>query len=161
MVNINKKLKEVWGKLKTIKHIEVILAIAAICVIIVLYVTVTAFTDKSANAGTGAQTTSTGTQKPASADGATELETRLEAVLSKIEGAGRVSVMLTFKEVNGTIDALSGFAGLSTGGGAQEITGVVIVAEGGADMKTKLRLIQAAQTVLNVKSSAVLVLPMS
>ena len=61
----------------------------------------------------------------------TPLELRVERILGRIEGAGRVSVMITQGE--------DGAA-----------TGAVIVAEGLSDMQTYLRLQRAVATLLDL-----------
>ncbi len=61
----------------------------------------------------------------------TPLELRVERILQRIEGAGRVSAMITQGE-----------------DGA--VTGVLIVSEGLSDMKTYLRLQRAVSALLDV-----------
>jgi hypothetical protein len=61
----------------------------------------------------------------------TPLEARVERILQRIEGAGRVSAMITQGE-----------------DGA--VTGVLIVAEGLSDMQTYLRLQRAVSALLDV-----------
>lgn len=109
-----------------------------------------------------------------------QLENKLENVLSKISGAGSVSVMITVGGAPELIVASSssektnsGFGGdgvivssdpvIVTNGGVSsplilteklpEITGVVVVAQGAKETKIKLMLLQAVQALLNVKSS--------
>lgn len=61
----------------------------------------------------------------------TELESRVERILGRVEGAGRVSVMISQE-------------------GEGDVTGVVIVAEGLSDVQTYLRLQRAVSALLNV-----------
>ena len=61
----------------------------------------------------------------------TELESRVERILGRVEGAGRVSAMVT-----------------QDGDGA--VTGVLIVAEGLADVQTYLRVQRAVSALLDV-----------
>ena len=76
--------------------------------------------------------------KPVSGGGAsgTPLETRVERILRRIEGAGRVSAMITQGE-----------------DGA--VTGAVIVAEGLSDVKTYLRLQRAVSALLDVDADRI------
>ena len=60
----------------------------------------------------------------------TELEARLERVLSAVEGAGDVRAMVTERE--------------------EKIVGVVIVAEGAGDIGVRLSLMQAARALLGI-----------
>ncbi len=61
----------------------------------------------------------------------TELESRVERILGRVEGAGRVSVMISQE-------------------GDGDVTGVVIVAEGLSDVQAYLRLQRAVSALLNV-----------
>ena len=81
----------------------------------------------------------------------TELETRLERVLSCIEGAGRVRVMIREEE-----QTLSAFAPQEE----PKAAGVVIVCEGADDMRVRLALEQAAQALLGVEYSRIQVVKM-
>ena len=66
----------------------------------------------------------------------TALESRMERVLQRIEGAGRVSAMITQDE-NGAV------------------TGVLIVADGMTDMLTYLRLQRAVSALLDVEADRI------
>lgn len=70
----------------------------------------------------------------------TELEARLERVLSAVEGAGEVRAMVS--EQNG------------------EIAGVVIVAAGAEDVGVRLSLMQAARALLDVELDQIEVIQM-
>ena len=70
----------------------------------------------------------------------TELEARLERVLSAVEGAGEVRAMVS--EKNG------------------EIAGVVIVAAGAEDVGVRLSLMQAARALLDVELDQIEVIQM-
>ena len=69
-----------------------------------------------------------------------ETEARLERVLSEVEGAGRVKVMV-FEGKDGQ-------------------TGVLVVAEGARDVSVRLRLQKAVQTVLGIDNARIDVSPM-
>ena len=70
----------------------------------------------------------------------TELEARLERVLSAVDGAGDVRAMVTERE--------------------EEIVGVVIVAEGAGQVRVRLSLMQAARALLNVDLDRIEVIEM-
>lgn len=74
-----------------------------------------------------------------------EREQQLAGILERIEGAGRVEVMI---------------AGESTGYGAETVSGAVVVAEGASDPLVRLRILQAARTALDLPSSGVEIFPM-
>ena len=80
--------------------------------------------------------------------GGTELEARLERVLSAIEGAGEVRVMIAQRETQ----EVSAFAVSQP---QQEVTGVLVVCEGARDVRVRLAIEQAAQTLLGIERSRI------
>lgn len=77
----------------------------------------------------------------------TALEKRMENVLSMIEGAGRVRVL-----VNEAAAAFSGSDG--------QAAGVLVVAEGAGDMRVKMELQRAVQALLDVEAEQIEILTM-
>lgn len=102
-------------RLKGVRHLELLLAILAIAACVLL--------------------------SGRFSSGATPLEGRMAETLSRVEGAGRVSVVLRCDE-NGTAQ------------------GAVIVAEGARDLRVMLSLQRAAQSLLGVEAARIEVLPM-
>ncbi|MGI6213207.1 MAG: hypothetical protein ACOYIQ_01475 [Christensenellales bacterium] len=134
---ISAKAKEFWEKAKTIKNIEIIIAVIAIGIVLLIY----------------ASTLSSNKIKNTSLPSANQIagegeEERLAAILSQIEGAGRVSVMITYEKNDYAAEA-------SAEAGEPKIKGVIIVAEGAQDVAVRLNLIRAAQTVLDIKSDTI------
>lgn len=82
-------------------------------------------------------------------ESSTALERRMEGVLSVIEGAGRVRVLVNQGEAAPT------FSGQSL-----QPSGVVVVAEGAGDMKVKLALQRAVQALLGVAADQIEILSM-
>ena len=78
--------------------------------------------------------------------GMTELEARLSATLSGIEGAGRVRAMVLADTEAGAFVAESG---------AQEVRGVIIVAQGAYDVGVRLSLQRAAMTLFSLPAERV------
>ena len=76
--------------------------------------------------------------KPGSGDGAsgTPLEARVERILRRVEGVGRVSAMITQGEDG-------------------DVTGAVIVAEGLSDVRTYLRLQRAVSALLDIEADRI------
>jgi len=130
------------------------------------------------------KTASVATSSISSSSSGTDLEKKLKDVLSKIEGAGEVEVMITYETSAEIVPAVSVDETTSTttsssgsNGNTSEtkststkpltvdnsvlvlvekepvIKGVIVVAEGAGDIKTKLALQRAVQTVLNIDSS--------
>ncbi len=80
--------------------------------------------------------------------GGTALEARMAQVLGKVEGAGKVHVLLRETVAASTTD------------GAQLADGAVIVAEGAGEIKVQLALQRAAKALLGVPLERIEVLKM-
>lgn len=126
----------------------------------------------------------------------TDVENRLESVLSKIRGAGKVEVMITYETGVEIVPAMSSdkesTSSESNGNNQDSLTsnqsesltpatisqsgndipivlteikpkvrGVIVIAEGAADIMVKLDLQYAVQTVLGVPASCIEVFEMS
>ncbi len=95
-----------------------------------------------------------GAQPTASDSGtADELETRLARVLSSMEGAGRVEVVIHYSQ-----PAVQTGSWLDGGGTAQtsaEPIGVVVVAEGAGNLSVRMEMARAVQTLLRLDADAV------
>lgn len=78
------------------------------------------------------------------------LERRLEAILSELNGAGEVRVMITFEYVSDT--------GAETS--ARRIGGVVVIAEGADSIRVKTDLTNAAAAALGVDHARISVFSM-
>lgn len=78
---------------------------------------------------------------PVSAE--TQLESRLESILSQIEGAGKVRVMISF-----------------CGDDGNSVRGAIVVAEGARDIGVRMELERAAATALGTELAAVNVFAM-
>lgn len=77
--------------------------------------------------------------------GMTDVEARLSATLSKIEGAGDVRAMVLMDETAGAFGEKS----------VQKFGGVIIVASGAYDLGVRLRLQQAAMTLFSLEADRV------
>ena len=91
---------------------------------------------------------------PAPTDGGRDaLEERLARVLSSMEGAGQVEVVIHYsvpaRQVSGWLD---GTSQVETQG---EPIGVVVVAEGAGNVQVRLELARAVQTLLRLDADAV------
>lgn len=91
--------------------------------------------------------------------GQTDLEKRLSHVLSSVDGAGRVEVIIHTSQGEATQTAGS-FGTLSSLAKVEEKpSGVIVVAEGASQLQVRLDLSRAVQTLLDLPASAVEVLP--
>lgn len=169
-----------FKKLKSIKHIEVILAIIVGVIIVLLYLSSSTKTKSNAQSNNQTQKYSTINEY------SKYLENDLENVLSNIEGAGNVEIMLVFDvgvelviaystETKTTVSGSGNNKSQTTvvvqtpilvnvNGKSQPIilqeklpkpTSIIVVSSGAKDANIKLNLIKAVQTILDLPSSKI------
>ncbi len=186
MDGIKRKASEIFGKIKSIKHIEIIIAVVVVALVILIFsgVKTSASAKKSADTGSTV-TTDTGTNSAS----ISEWEKKLSAILSAMDGVGKAEVMITAKSTPEKITAntLSTATSSSSNGTSSsknvtespiiinnngtsqpyvikevmpEVIGVIVVAEGADDSVTKLAIMRAVQTALKVDSSCVEIYPL-
>ena len=85
------------------------------------------------------------------------LEARLAAILTNMDGVGRVQVMI-YDE--GSVQSEGLFA-VSAGSAQTRPVGVVVVADGANDIRVRLELIRAVQTLMGLPADAVEVFQMA
>ena len=105
-------MKQVFETIKAARWLELAIAAGLVCVLIVLAL------------GSGGESA------------ASDEEARMERILSKIDGAGRVNVMLARD-------------------GAGACTGAVVVASGAEDVEVMLRLQRAVQALTKLELSQI------
>lgn len=110
-------------KLKKIKNIEFILCLFIIAIALLLYSGLT----KQSKTDTPVSSVTSASQ---SSD-----EARLSEILSAIDGAGEVNVMITQMD--------------------DKISGVLVVASGAKDLSIRLKLLEATKVALNVNADIV------
>jgi len=182
MDGLKNKLNGIVAKVKSIKHIEVIIAIVAVAIMILIFTGTKSSGNKTVATKTPADT-------KVESDLISEWERKLSTILSGIDGVGKAEVMITAKSTSEKITAnttsssttLSGNGANSTtnvttspiivanGGTSEpyvtkeimpEVMGVIVVAEGADNAVTKLSIMRAVQTALDVDSSCVEIYPM-
>ncbi len=120
-------LQKAAQKLRGARYIEWVLLTAALAALVLL------LTDAPAD----------------SAYEATALEKRMESVLSSVEGAGRVRVLVNSEDAAAVFSAGGSAAG-----------GVLVVAEGAGDILVAMELEQAVKALLGVESEQIGILTM-
>ncbi len=175
---LREKASEIFKKIKSIKHIEIIVAVIALALVMLLFGSFGS--NKNVSETVVKETTIT-------EDVITVWENKLSNVLSKIDGVGNVSVMITAKSTVEKITANTTTTAMSNNGSGQttntttspvivnnngssepyiikeimpEIMGVIVIAQGADDAVTKLSIMRAIQTVLDVDSTCVEIYPM-
>ncbi len=115
---VSKWLKAAGKKLKGTKNIQIVVAIFIIAVALIIYSGVAASKEKKTD-----QTVMTSE------------ETRLSAILSKVDGAGEVETMISSSD--------------------GKIVGVLVLAEGADSISVRIRLLEAAACALGVDKNIV------
>lgn len=172
------KLKAFYDKCKQIKHFHIYLAVAIGLVICIFYFAVN-FKKPSTQSE---QNAITSTEDYTSAvEYVNDLENKLESVLAKISGVGSVSVLIcleggfsyeyaTDKEtktsiVGGQEITVTSEKVLTVGDKPvvekkiyPEIKGVVVVAKGSENFSVKMKILEAAETILQIESENITIL---
>lgn len=112
----------IFKRIKSIKNIQIIAVVFIIAVSLIIYSTVATAKSKDS-----AQTTVSTVM--------TAEEQRLSAILSNIEGAGKVEAMITKQ--------------------GDTVMGVLVIADGASNILVRVRLVEAAATALGVNKQVV------
>lgn len=165
------KLREIIAKVKTVKHIEIIIAIIIIAVIVVAYIYISQ--DKKVN--------ETDTKS-------TALTQELQVILSKIKGVGDVEILIVYNggsiiEIASKVDKHTTVTEddgrvttvidevttpvltddgkpLIIGEKRAEIDGVMVVCEGGSISKVRVQVMQAISLLLKIDYNCINVFEM-
>lgn len=153
------KIKESYLKLKSIKNFEIIVALIIIAITLLIYFSVNENKKISSNS-----------VKSEATDSNETLERKLSDILSEIKGVGEVSVLITYNSLNieeKSIEAsstndntsslnqiLSNQANSKTNAD-NEVLGVIVVAEGGGDVRVKMNILSAVSTALDINPNSI------
>ena len=154
-------------KLKSIKHIEIIIAIVALGIMLGIYFY---SSDKPSNEGTS----------KVAADYCTKMQEDIEELVSNIKGAGKAKVVISWESsvesvlaqnVTNSGGNVSSYPQLTTGSGSTgpivvqekypKAISAVIVCQGGENASVKVNIIIAVSKLLNISSDNVIVYAMS
>ncbi len=130
---MNSFFERFFKKLKSIKHIEILIAVLFGVILLTLYLTTINNADKNSSS------TSSGYSF--------QVESKLESVLSEIDGVGNVSVMVMLEEgteLNSEI--------------VPKVNSVIVVAGGAKDYKVKLEILKACEALLNLPAENIEIL---
>ena len=135
-----KKLKEIVEKCKKIKGFEIICALVIAVIAICIYFSVNAMTGSSSKQQTQAQKQS-------------GLVGEIQDILSDIDGVGDCQVLITYKAGQDTqeVDTLNS---------TDNIQGVVVVAKGGNDVLTRIKIVNALCTLLKIDANNIQIFEM-
>ena len=140
------KSKVKWiEKLKSVKHIEIYITIVFAIILILIF-----FSSTKDTSATKAKQSSNNTTISSYVD---NIETKLEEVLSNINGASDVKVMITLDMSSVNIEdeeiKTSSFP---------DVKGVVIVAKGVENTMVKMNMLKAVQAVIDISSGRIEIL---
>ena len=175
-------MKKIWEKIKQIKHWEIYAAVIVVVIMLGIYLS----TMRSGSSGNKSKTSEVTTVTNTDSSYASQLETKLENVLSCLAGAGHVAVMV-MTDGEGTAELaydVQEKTVTQTGANGQEVTtstvdktvvnkngspvvlwtnppkivGIVVVATGASDVGVRLNLLHAVQTMLGDKNVPIQIL---
>lgn len=166
-------------KIKNIKHIEIIICIIFISLLLLIYFSGTS-SKKNAQTSTNASTNFSELSFNSSAQFIKETEAKLKSVISSINGVGQTNVMITLEsgpeiKIANTVEEKTIYQDgksqnvsiittpiIVTENGENKpiilmeilpkIKGVIIVAKGADNVKTKLDIYQAVEAIISVSS---------
>ncbi|MDE6189008.1 MAG: hypothetical protein K2G37_01810 [Clostridia bacterium] len=135
------KFKALVEKCRKIKGFEIICAIVIAVLAICVYFSVNAMMGKKESA-------------PASTDQTQEgLIGEIKTILSSIDGVGECEVLITYKYNGEDVSA-------DTLNATDNIQGVVVVAEGGQDVYTRIKITNALCTLLKIEAGNIQIFEM-
>ena len=129
------KFSGLWKRLKSIKHIEVIIAVLFALIVLLVYFSSTANPEANRqNISSNSTYTS-------------QVEAKLETLLSKIDGAGKIDVMVMCES-----------EGVQPEDQIPSIKSAVVVASGASDVFVRLEIIKAVEALLKIDAKNIEVL---
>lgn len=142
------KSKFKWvEKLKNIKHIEIYITIIFAIILILIF-----FSSTDNKTVSNSKTNNT-TQETTITTYIADMEDKLEHILSQVQGASNVNVMITLDMSSSTIkDSI-----IETNTFPQ-VKGVVIVAKGVENTSVKMNMLKAVQAVIDISSGRIEIL---
>ena len=158
--SIVSNFKKIGTKIKSIKHIEIIIALTAIMIMLLIYF--------SNSCGSDKKTVIQGNTSEYDYCSSTIIE--LESKLSKIDGVGEVSVLINWTTSTEYVPAYSG----TNSGNSSIVTegdnvyivkevyplpeGVIIICDGGNNLMVKMKLISAVASYFGIEEYKINVL---
>ncbi len=137
-------------KLKGIKHIEIYITIIFAIILILIFFSSTGSNKSSTYTNNKSNTV---TQETTITTYINNMETKLEQILSQVEGASNVNVMITLDMTNTVVkDNVIEVADFP------EVKGIVIVAKGVENTGVKMNILKAVQAVIDISSGRIEIL---
>ena len=137
-------------KLKNIKHIEIYITIIFAIILILIF-----FSSSSSNKSNTYSNAKSNivTQDTTITTYVSDMENKLEQILSQVEGASNVNVMITLDMSNTVVkDNIIEVADFPS------VKGIVIVAKGVENTQVKMNILKAVQAVIDISSGRIEIL---
>lgn len=146
----NRPIKLKWiDKLKNIKHIEIYITIIFIIILLLILFSSSSSKQKT----TTSKSSSNKVEQTTITTYIDEMENKLEHILSQVEGASNVNVMLTLNMddaiIKDNIIQTQGFP---------NVKGVIIVANGVENTMVRMNILKAVQAVIDISSGRIEIL---
>ena len=138
-------------KLRNIKHIEIYITIIFAIILILIFFSSTGSNKSSVNSFSNNKSITT--QETTITNYVSDMETKLEQILSQVQGASNVSVMLTLDMSTSTIKE-----NIIQTSSFPEVKGIVIVAKGVENTHVKMNILKAVQAVIDISSGRIEIL---
>ena len=171
MDDFKKRFKVLYEKIKKVKHIEIYIAVGLAILLAIIYFA----TLQTPSESQTTQDDNLSTNISSSQEYVTNLENKLETVLTKVKGAGKVNVIVTLEKgfeyiyatdeeirttSDGTTVTTTNVIMIDGEPVLQEeiypvIGGIVVVAEGASDVSVKLNMISIIQTITNIDNTKI------
>ena len=150
MSNAPQKSKFKWiEKLKNIKHIEIYITLIFVIVLILIFFSSTG-SNKSSNVSYNTNKT---IQENTITSYTANMESKLEDILSQVQGASNVNVMITLDMSDSSVDD-----NIIVTNAFPEVKGIVIVAKGVENTAVKMNILKAVQAVIDISSGRIEIL---
>ncbi len=135
-------------KLKNIKHIEIYITIIFAIVLMLIF-----FSSTGSNKSTNNKNKTPITQESSITAYIDNMENKLEDILSQVQGASNVQVMITLDMTNSVVKD-----NIIQTSDFPKIKGVVIVAKGVDNTAVKMNMLKAVQAVIDISSGRIEIL---
>ena len=164
------KLKNIFAKIKSVKHIEIIIAVIAVVIMLIIYFT-------TLNPTKAKNNNDTQINDAVETDYCTQMKHEITAAVANMCGSSPTVVISWESSVESVIAYITNSSSSGTSSAPQIITvqgtsspiilkeiypkalGVVVICQGGDNVKTKLDIISAVSVLLDITPDKIHVFP--
>ena len=178
MSELKSKIKELFAKIKKVKHHQVYLAVIVGVIACMLYLSFSGIFGTKAQTNVSTQDDKNELNFSSSMEYVSYLENKLESVITNVKGVGKASIFISlekgFEYIYVTEEETSTTSNGTTVNKVNvvmlngqpilkeeiypKIKGIVVVAQGAGDVKIKMNILSLIQTVIDVENSKINIL---